>query len=119
MQSILIVGGKGAGKTVKCIRLAAKHNSHIVCLSDRERRSIIRMSSKLGLEIQPPITYGEFIDGHFSSLDVNSVIIDNVDQLVDYIARGAKVIGMSIYAETSAVPFVPRHSAWEPPEVIK
>jgi len=113
MQPVLIVGGRGAGKTIKCIRLAAEHDSQIVCAFYDEAKRVSTVASKLGLDIRSPITYGEFIHGEFRDFDVSSFVIDNVDGLIAYMARGSKVVGMSIYSE---LVYNPRCAAWEPPE---
>ena len=109
----LFVAGRGGGKTKKCIELASEHNAYIVCHSQGEAHRIAVAATAMGLDIPFPITYGEFIQGQFCGRHINGFIIDNVDMLVSYMARGVDILAMSIYGQ---VPKNLSAAAWEPPE---
>ncbi len=109
----LIVGGRGSGKTTKCIQLAAENHAYIICRSYEESGRIYRYATELNLDIPFPISYDEFIRGEFCSRGIKSFIIDDVDDLVKYMARGVEIISMSLYGSVSPIP---RSAAWEPPE---
>jgi len=114
MRPTLIVGLHGSGKTTKCIRLAHEHNAHIVCANHARAHSIDTQAIMLKCKIPHPITYQEFISGSFNGRDITGFIIDDIDDLVAYLARGTRILAMSICAQLT--PVTPQPAPWESPE---
>lgn len=83
--------GRRAGKTVEMIKMSAASGSYVVCHSQREAHRIFREASGMGLSIPFPITFAEFKRGEFHPVGVRGLLIDNVDLLLQDLARGAPV----------------------------
>lgn len=116
MQPILIVGDRGSGKTRRCIELAHEHNAHIVCLNSIRAKYIVDKAILMNCKIPFPITYDAFIESQFRThCNITGFIIDDIDDLVSYMARNVKIVAMSIYG---APPVHMHPAAWEPPETI-
>lgn len=82
-----VIRKRGGGKTTKLIKLSAKTGDHIVC-ADASIAYHLRMQARaMKLEIPLPLTYREFITGRCKRLGIRSVLIDNAEYLIDYIAR--------------------------------
>jgi hypothetical protein len=86
----IIIKPKGGGKTTEAIRLSAKHWYYIVCLSRNEAYRISKEAQKLDLDIPFPLSFEDLVLGRFSS-NIDGFIIDNVDMLLQQLARGVKV----------------------------
>lgn len=97
---ICVIGGKGTGKTEKLIELAAKDFSYIVVRNKVVARSITGRARKMGVNIPFPLTYEEFIKGKFCGRGINGFMIDDVDALLWYLARGEKVKAFSLDASS-------------------
>ena len=109
----MFVGGRGSGKTTECIKFAAEHNAYIVCRSQGEAHRIMVAATAMGLRIPFPISYNEFTRGDFCRRNISGFVIDDVDELVRWLARDVDVIAMSLYGDVTNRP---RGAAWEPPE---
>lgn len=84
----VIIRPKGAGKTTELIkRCAESPGGYIVCRDQLEANRIHLQAIGMGLQIHLPITYFEFIGGHYSPSGVKSLFIDNAEALLQYIAR--------------------------------
>lgn len=110
----LIVGGRGSGKTTRCIELAYKNDAYIVSRTHAHAIYTAGLARKMGISIHHPITYDEYFRGEFHNKNINGFVVDDVDELMSYLARGVPVIGMSLYAMVP--PESQRPAAWEPPE---
>jgi len=68
------------GKTTELIKLAAaKEGVYIVCSSHRDCVQIAEQAERMGLNILFPITFAEFLGGHYRSINIKAFLIDNVD----------------------------------------
>ena len=79
------------GKTHELIKLSAETGDYIVCKSLHEANGIQCIAMDLGLKIPLPITYREFIAGDYSP-NIKGLLIDNVDRIVQYMARPTATI---------------------------
>ena len=97
---ICVIGGKGTGKTKKLIELAAKDFSYIVVRNAIIARSVAKRAREMGVNIPFPLTYDEFIKGKFYGRGIRGFMIDDVDALLWYLARGVKVKALSLDASS-------------------
>ena len=97
---ICIIGGRGTGKTEKLIELAAKDFSYIVVRNKMIARSVAKRAREMGVDIPFPLTYDEFIKGKFYGRGIRGFMIDDVDALLWYLARGVKVKALSLDASS-------------------
>lgn len=77
-------------KTSELIVLAHNKTKLIVCHSMEEEHRIFDQAMTMGLKIHLPIigfTYREFLQGRYTTTFTESVLIDNVDMLVQYISK--------------------------------
>lgn len=82
----IILGKRRTGKTTKLIEICAKDGGYIVTDSQQSAFRITHLANEMGLNINFPITYGEFITGRYGS-GVIQFHIDNVDLLLKHISR--------------------------------
>lgn len=80
----IITGERQSGKTTKLIRIAAETGAYIVCRSIEEAQRIHKLSRDKGVKIPLPVTYKEFLQ----STVRNRYVVDNADDLLQYISRG-------------------------------
>lgn len=82
----IIVTPAAAGKTTELIKEAAAAPGHvyIVCFSRMEADRVFKESKKMGLRINLPITWAEFITGTHNT---DAVFIDNLDLCLGRLAR--------------------------------
>lgn len=74
-------------KTTELIVLAHDNNKLIVCRNREEAHRIFHKATEMKLNIHLPITYDEFINKRYSERNITSILIDNVDMLVQYISK--------------------------------
>lgn len=82
----IIYKPRGSGKTTDLIKEAAKTFSYIVCQNYKEADRIRNRARTLGLDISYPITYREFLDGSYNLIGSKSLLIDNVESLLQSIS---------------------------------
>lgn len=87
----IILRGKSQGKTTDLIVKAAKDFLHIVCHSKREANRLLEQARDMNLDIPFPITIDEFIKGKFYNKEIKGFCIDNVEFLLQKLARGIEV----------------------------
>ena len=97
---VCIIGGKGTGKTERLIELAAKDFCYIVVRSESVARQIAERAKKKGIDIPFPLTYIQFIRGNFYGRGIRCFVIDDVDALLWYLARGVRVKAFSLDASS-------------------
>jgi predicted AAA+ superfamily ATPase len=95
----IIYKPRQSGKTTKLIEIASCEVFHIVCRNKREAERVFLVAKKLGFDIPFPLTFHEFINGLFLGVTIKGFVIDDVDLLVKYIARGVPVKAISINKE--------------------
>ena len=83
---------RSKGKTLAMVKLAEKTSAYIVVADVRRVVAIQRLCADLGIDIRFPLTFEEFASGRFSPPGIRSFIIDDVDDLLRYMARGVPVI---------------------------
>lgn len=81
-----MIRGRQEGKTTEAIRRAAEDFAYIVC-ADRQRvRQVQRRAEELGLDIPFPLTFAEFTGHHFYGKGIGGFVIDDVQELIQYLA---------------------------------
>jgi hypothetical protein len=86
----IVIKPKRGGKTDEAIRLSAEKWFLIVCDNDGVQRVSDR-AIELGLEIPYPITYSEFIAHSFYGAGLKGFILDNIEMLLLYLAKGVPI----------------------------
>jgi hypothetical protein len=74
------------GKTIKTIEYAAKDGGYIVCKDQQEASRVFHFAKELGLDINFPLTFDEFLDKQFYARGIKSLYIDNLDLLIQYMS---------------------------------
>lgn len=67
------------GKTYDLIKRCASEGGYIVCCAHKEVDKVYNMAKCMNLNIPFPITYTEFILGHYPPAGVKKFHIDNLD----------------------------------------
>lgn len=93
---IIIAQPRATGKTTALIRLSAEKGYYIVTANLLRANDIREKAFILGLKIPLPITWQEFLDGRFYARGVNGFLVDDAEQLIQYIARGVPVEAITI-----------------------
>lgn len=78
---------RGCGKTHQLIRKSAETGNYIVCANISEAHYIQMQSISFNYVIPLPITYDEFINKKYHSKNINGFLIDNVDNLLEYMSN--------------------------------
>jgi len=86
--------GRRAGKTQVAIGWALEHDSYIVCHSKEEATRVFHLAQDQGVDIHFPITYDELLANQ-SGRGVASIVIENVDMLLNKLSGGRPVIGFT------------------------
>ena len=73
---------RGKGKTTELIKMAAKENNYIVCISQAHCRVLFNQAQSMELDIPFPITFSEFINHEYHGKGINGFMIDNADMLL-------------------------------------
>ena len=77
---------KGEGKTTEAIRYAAQlSNVYIVAINIDDACRIADMASRMGADINHPLTYDELLRHEYSGQNIKGLIIDNADMLLQRI----------------------------------
>ena len=78
----VVVTARNEGKTTELILQAADLNGYIVCLSVREAASISQQAQEMGVNINFPITFREFLERDYFGINIGVFHIDNADMLL-------------------------------------
>lgn len=78
---------RAAGKTYKLITLSAERNAYIVCRDKKDAERVFQMALDRDLVIPFPITFGEFKCGEYYGKGIKEMLIDDVDQLLIFLAE--------------------------------
>jgi len=103
-EIICFQGDRITGKTTKLIELADRHFSYIVVENMREVERIERIAREEGKKIPSPLTYHEFSTGWFYPGIKGGFVVDNIEQLLCYMAKGVRIRAFSL--DTSVVRIV-------------
>lgn len=91
---------RAGGKTTEMIKIASMYPGvYIVASCHREAYRVAEEARRMGLSIPFPLSYSEFIKGEFART-LTGVVIDNVDQLLQYMCRGVPLLAGSIDTST-------------------
>ena len=99
-KPLCIIGGRGSGKTGKLIELAEKHNCYIVVRNKITTYRVAERARRERRKIPFPLTYDEFMQGQFFFKGIKCFVIDDVEALLWYLARGVEVKGFSLDASS-------------------
>lgn len=87
---------RAGGKTTEMIKIASRYPGvYIVVSCHREAYRVAEEARRMELNIPFPLSYSEFIKGEFART-LTGVVIDNVDQLLQYMCRGVPLLAGSI-----------------------
>lgn len=77
---------RGTGKTSTLMALAAARGAYIVCRNKKEAERIFGIAQDNKLDIKFPITFSEFANKQYYGAGIKSFMIDDVDELLHYLA---------------------------------
>ena len=83
----ILTGPRRTGKTTTLIKLCHTEGGVIVCANKAEALRIYDDADKISCHVPMPITYGVFIRGEYHGRGFKNLFIDNLDDLVQYIAK--------------------------------
>lgn len=84
------------GKTETLIRLCAEQGGYMVVLNQKEAHRVAERARELDLTIPFPLTFDELLKGQFNATNCSPLWIDNVDELLLHLARGATIGAASL-----------------------
>ena len=90
---------RGSGKTMYMIRQSAKTGHTIVCFNRQTARSLVLSAESLGLKIQQPITYDDFINNSWRGRKISGFLIDDAQWLLQNIAGQTPVVAVTMTEE--------------------
>ncbi|WP_424245912.1 hypothetical protein Dip510_000845 [Elusimicrobium posterum] len=91
----IFTGSRGSGKTTEMLKaLPKKGYGYIVVPNERFAREIVLEADELGIKINFPLTFNEFLNKRYYGKNIDWLVIDDVDALLSYITHS----GVSIYA---------------------
>jgi hypothetical protein len=97
----IILGGRYKGKTTELIKMSNEHWAYIVCFSQARASEIAAHARVLNLDIPFPISFYEFMKGHFARGPHMKLLIDDAECLIQACAKGADVLALSITDDDS------------------
>lgn len=92
----IIAGPRGSGRTDALIRLAAKEFAYIIVKDHQEAAMIQRRARIMNVDIPFSLTYEEFISLKYNPSGIRAFMVDNVERLLEYIARGVIVSAITV-----------------------
>lgn len=78
---IMIVGGRGSGRTTEMIRYSSESNVPLAVGSEHERRRIVHQAYAMGVDIPTPVVIGQLPRAMMGSRK-REVAIDNVEAIL-------------------------------------
>lgn len=99
-----IIRGCKMGKTTELIERASRDSLYIVCRCRTEAQRIHKRALEMGKQIPFPITFDEFIQGRYRSLNINGFLIDDADLLL---RKMAGIVPVNAVTATGAVEVLP------------
>jgi len=101
-----VICRKGLTDKTELIEIAVEEGLYIVCKDRETERKIYERAIEMGISKLPNcLTFEEFVRGEFLGVLVKGFVIDDVDLLVEYLARGVpvKVIFINIAGEREII----------------
>ena len=92
----VIVLGRGKGKTHQLIKLSAEKFYYIVCPNRQAVEMTFSRAQKMELNIPFPITHDDFIRRNYYGKGIKGFLIDDVDMLLERMARGVQIGAITI-----------------------
>jgi ABC-type Mn2+/Zn2+ transport system ATPase subunit len=96
----IITGSRRSGKTTKMIRLAAERGGYIVCRGHSEAHRIATIARELGVDINFPISYDDFIKRRYRGCNIKEFYIDDIEAMLVRMST-VTVFAMSMDAEVA------------------
>lgn len=93
---LVISGPRQSGKTDELIKMAAAKKAYLVVFSYAEAQRCQARARSLGLELLFPLTYEEFVKGDFYGKGMKGFLVDDIADLLRYMARGVEMIAYSV-----------------------
>ena len=82
----IIYRSRGQGKTTDLIKMSAKNGYCLVCSTMNQVQWVWNHARAHDLDIPFPITFGEFINHQYHGKGVKGFLIDDADQLLQYMS---------------------------------
>ena len=83
----IIYGDRRSGKTIELINMAHKRGGYIVCLNHNEAYRIAMVAEEMGLNINFPLSYSEFLLKQYNRMGIIEFYIDNVEMLIQVMSE--------------------------------
>ena len=83
----IIYGDRHSGKTTELINMAHKRGGYIVCLNHNEAYRIAMVAREMGLNINFPLSYSEFLLKQYNRMGIIEFYIDNVEMLIQVMSK--------------------------------
>ena len=97
----MLIQPRNTGKTTTLVCLSARDQLYIVVPTNKRRRSLWHISKVLDVKIPYPITWEEYIGGHFHPPGIRGFLFDDLDDMIRMSANGVPVIGFSATLDTT------------------
>lgn len=92
----IIIKKPREGKTTELIRRCAEHGGYIVSANQMRAKATFKMAKEMGYKIPFPITFYEFLQGHFYAKGIKRFYIDDAHEILKEIARGVEIDSITI-----------------------
>jgi hypothetical protein len=70
------------GKTLEAIKKSAKTGSYLICRDQKECHRVAQVAREMGIDINFPISFDEFLKGLYSGRRIKGFVVDNADMLL-------------------------------------
>jgi hypothetical protein len=87
----IILDNRGSGKTKKLILESAETGAVIVAINYSMVQYCLRFARHLNVKIPEPITFSDFISGHYRTRDIPGLLIDDADVLIRRLSQRFEV----------------------------
>ena len=78
----IVIRKRRFGKTTELIKKAAETKGYIVCINLNECSRVFAVSKEMGLDINFPISFDEFLSKKYHGQGIKNFLIDNADMLL-------------------------------------
>ncbi len=97
----LIAKPRGTGKTTELVKLCQEKGGYLVVRDRKTAHTIFRKAYDQDIHIPMPISYDDFLERRYHGVNCSPLWIDDVDALLNYIAKGADIGGITFTPERS------------------
>lgn len=96
----IILRPRGAGKTTDAIKICAENHAYMIVMNQKRATEVFHHAKKIGYDIPFPLTFEEFLEGHYHPAGVKKVFIDDLDLLLRYLHHpDIQIIGTTFTEE--------------------